>query len=77
MTSLKLPELMLACFYNEYGGPEKDKVFKIPTPRDKDLKENQLLIQVYAASLNPADYKQRSGGATKFLLSSKFPQIYG
>jgi len=64
----------LACFYETYGGPSVDQVGMIAKPGD--LKEGQLLLEVHAASLNPADYKQRSGGM-KLLLSSNFPQVHG
>lgn len=42
--------------YEEYGGKEVLKLrdFPIPTPL-----QNQLLVQVRAAALNPIDYKRR------------------
>lgn len=67
---------MLACYYSKYGGPEVDEVGRIPAPSADDLKEGQVLLEVWASSLNPADYKQRSG-AQKVILKSEFPQVYG
>jgi len=67
---------MLACHYYKFGGPEVDQVGQIPRPLPSDLQEGQVLLEMHASSLNPADYKSRSG-SQKALLSLKLPQVHG
>lgn len=45
-----------AWFYEEYGPKEVLKLgdFPLPTPQN-----DQLLVQVHAAALNPIDFKRR------------------
>jgi NADPH:quinone reductase-like Zn-dependent oxidoreductase len=62
---------MKAVFYNSYGGTELLQVGILPEPVPAP---DQLLIQVKAVSLNPADNKILSGNL-KMLTGSKFPQI--
>jgi alcohol dehydrogenase len=67
---------MQAVLYRRFGGPEVDEVARVPRPVAAELLDGQVLIKVHASSLNPADYKQRSGGL-RLLLSISMPQVYG
>jgi alcohol dehydrogenase len=49
---------MKAAQVSKYGGSEVVSVVEVPEP---DLKAEQLLVEVYAASINPFDGKLRSG----------------
>ena len=53
---------MEAVVIHEYGGPEVLKYQNIPRPEPKD---DQLLIRVIAAGVNPVDGMIRSGPTTK------------
>jgi NADPH:quinone reductase-like Zn-dependent oxidoreductase len=65
---------MKAVVLHEYGGPEKLK-FEIDVP-DPEVHESTVLIAATAASVNPIDWKVRSGARQKdFPLS--FPAILG
>jgi NADPH:quinone reductase-like Zn-dependent oxidoreductase len=65
---------MKAVVLHEYGGPEKLK-FESDVP-DPEVRENTVLIAATAASVNPIDWKVRSGARQKdFPLS--FPAILG
>src|ERR1700760_641302 len=65
---------MKAVILEEYGGPEKLK-FKDDVP-DPQVSGNTVLIASAAASVNPIDWKMRSGSREKdFPLS--FPAIIG
>jgi NADPH:quinone reductase-like Zn-dependent oxidoreductase len=65
---------MKAVVLHEYGGPEKLKLeTDVPDP---EVRENTVLIAATAASVNPIDWKVRSGARQKdFPLS--FPAILG
>jgi NADPH:quinone reductase-like Zn-dependent oxidoreductase len=65
---------MKAVVLREYGGPEKLKFENdVPDPR---VNENTVLIAATAASLNPIDWKVRSGARQKDFPQS-FPAILG
>jgi len=64
---------MKAYYSTAYGGPEVAHFGDFPDPV---LKDNQLLIEVKAVSINPVDYKVKRGSARVFS-GSKFPRIYG
>jgi NADPH:quinone reductase-like Zn-dependent oxidoreductase len=49
---------MRAICLTAFGGPEALKVCEIERPH---LKDDQVLVQVHAASVNPVDYKIRAG----------------
>ena len=49
---------MKAIVVHEYGGPEVLKLEDVPRP---ELKENEILIRVIAAAVNPVDAMIRSG----------------
>jgi len=56
---------MKAIVFNQYGGPERLKLAEVAIPKPKD---DQVLVKVYAASVNSADYR---------LLSGPFPRMMG
>ncbi|CAA3006969.1 2-methylene-furan-3-one reductase-like [Olea europaea subsp. europaea] len=57
--SSPIPSKMKAWIYYEYGGVE---VFKFESEvAVPELKDDQVLIKVVAASINPVDYKRRLG----------------
>lgn len=64
---------MKAATINSFGSPD---VFKIVESEKPIPKEDQILIQVFATSINPIDWKQRKGNH-KLILGSKFPIILG
>ena len=59
--------------YDKYGGPEVVRVasFTLPPPGEEDV-----LVRVAAASINPVDWKIRSG-ELKIMTGSKFPRAMG
>jgi len=68
-----LPATMQAIVYEDYGDADqlRVKVLDVPTP-EKD----ELLIQVASASVNPIDYRLRSG-EMKGLIPGGFPRVPG
>jgi NADPH:quinone reductase-like Zn-dependent oxidoreductase len=64
---------MKAVVLHEYGGPDKLKYEDVPDPVTK---EGQVLVRVAATSVNPIDYKLRSG-AMKALFPLELPAILG
>lgn len=64
--------LMKAVVMHAYGGPEVLKVEDVPRPEPKD---NEILIRVVAASVNPVDVAIRKGYLAE--LVGKFPIIPG
>jgi NADPH:quinone reductase-like Zn-dependent oxidoreductase len=64
---------MKAIVLHEYGGPEKLKYEEMP---DLVAGEGQLLVRQAATSINPIDYKMRSGeAAARFPV--QFPAVLG
>ncbi|MBI2012219.1 NADP-dependent oxidoreductase [Candidatus Daviesbacteria bacterium] len=49
---------MKAAQFRDYGGPEVIEINEIPQPTPA---QDQVLIEVYAATINPFDYKVRRG----------------
>ena len=64
---------MNAIVFNKYGGNEVIEVRQMPRPVPLG---NNVLIKVYAASVNPVDWKIRKGMA-RILTGSRFPKILG
>ncbi|CAA2986929.1 2-methylene-furan-3-one reductase-like [Olea europaea subsp. europaea] len=71
--SSSIPSKMKAWVYNEYGGVEVLKFeADFPVP---EVKDDQVLVKVAAASLNPVDYKRRLGNFKA--IDSKPPTVPG
>ncbi|KAK4485771.1 hypothetical protein RD792_008417 [Penstemon davidsonii] len=67
-SSSSIPSVMKAWTYSDYGGVEVLKLeSNVEVP---DVKEDQVLIKVVAAALNPIDFKRRFG---KFKASDSPP----
>ena len=64
---------MKAIVIHEYGGPEVLKYEDVPRPEPK---EDQLLVRVIAAGVNPVDGLIRSGMFSKYE-TAVFPMILG
>ncbi|HEY6413256.1 MAG TPA: NADP-dependent oxidoreductase [Edaphobacter sp.] len=64
---------MKAVVLHEYGGPEKLKYEDVPDPV---AGEGEVLVRVAATSVNPIDYKLRSGSFKGFM-PLQFPAILG
>lgn len=64
---------MKAALIEQYGNHDVFKIVEIPKPVPGP---SDVLIKVYAASVNPVDWKIRKGNL-KMLLSKKFPKILG
>lgn len=64
---------MKAVVLHEYGGPDKLKYEDVPDPV---VGEGQVLVRVAASSVNPIDYKLRSG-IVKDFMPLQFPAILG
>ena len=64
---------MKAVLLHEYGGPEKLRYEDTDAP---DFGDNEVLVRVRATSINPIDYKVRSGEA-KGRFPVDFPGILG
>jgi NADPH:quinone reductase-like Zn-dependent oxidoreductase len=64
---------MKAIAYNRYGGPEVMELTEVPVP---EVPPGYGLVKIHAASINPVDWKLRSG-MLKFITGRKFPRIMG
>ena len=64
---------MKAVVLHEYGGPDKLKYEDVPDPV---AGKGEVLVRVAASSVNPIDYKIRSG-AVKDYFPVQFPAILG
>jgi NADPH:quinone reductase-like Zn-dependent oxidoreductase len=64
---------MKAVVLHEYGDPDKLKYEDVPDPV---ANEGQVLVRMTATSVNPIDYKMRSGAA-KDRFPLEFPAILG
>ncbi len=64
---------MKAVVLHEYGGPEK---LKYEDHEDPIAGEGEVLVHVSAASINPVDWKMRSGDA-RSMFPVEFPGILG
>lgn len=64
---------MKAAFINNYGSNDNLKIGDISTPEPE---ENEVQVEIHAASINPVDFKIRDG-KLKILINYKFPLILG
>ena len=64
---------MKAAQYNSYGGPEVIQINNVSEPL---VNKGQVLVQVYAASINPIDWKMRAG-FMKDRMPLQFPVTIG
>lgn len=64
---------MKAAIIEGYGNADQLKLVDQPMP---ELRENDVLIEVYATSINPVDWKIR-GGHLQEMLQYEFPLILG
>src|SRR5438093_9082780 len=64
---------MKAVVMHEYGGPEVLKYEEVPRPEPKD---NEVLVRMIAAGVNPVDALIRSGKYAKFF-GTTLPLIPG
>jgi NADPH:quinone reductase-like Zn-dependent oxidoreductase len=64
---------MKAIRVHRYGGPDELKYEEVPVPEPQS---DEVLIRVHATSVNPADWKMRSG-AMKEIFPLQFPAILG
>lgn len=64
---------MKAIVIEQYGGKEELVEREVPAP---EINDNQVLVELYATSINPIDWKVRAG-YLKDMLSLTFPVILG
>ncbi len=64
---------MKAAIIKQFGGPEVFSIEEVPKPEPGP---RQVLIRVHASSINPVDWKMRTGSHKK-LLGAPFPIILG
>jgi 2-desacetyl-2-hydroxyethyl bacteriochlorophyllide A dehydrogenase len=64
---------MKAAVIYSYGKPEVFQIQDMPVP---EIKANEVLIKVYASSVNPIDWKLRQG-MLKYVFGSAFPIVPG
>ncbi|MCC5633253.1 NAD(P)-dependent alcohol dehydrogenase [Nostoc sphaeroides CHAB 2801] len=69
----KSTSTMQAVVINRYGGTEVLELTSFPIPKPK---LGEILVRIHAASINPLDYKIRSG-QLKIFTGKKFPRILG
>lgn len=70
---IKEDNRMKAIIINQYGSKDELKATEFPKPMPK---ENEVLVETYATSINPIDWKLREGHL-KERLPFKFPIILG
>lgn len=64
---------MKAVFYNKYGPPDVLEIGELENPK---ISEGEILVQAYASSVNPVDWKIRKGDL-KIFTGKKFPKGLG
>jgi NADPH:quinone reductase-like Zn-dependent oxidoreductase len=64
---------MKAFIIDRYGGPDRMRAGEMPDP---EVGENDVLVQIHAAGVNPVDFKIRNG-EFKQIMPSRLPLILG
>lgn len=64
---------MKAAIIDRYGNPDVLKIEEKPKP---EIGKDEILVEVHATSVNPVDWKIRSG-SLRILTGRKFPKILG
>jgi alcohol dehydrogenase len=64
---------MKAFIVDRYGGPDRMRAGEMPDP---EVGENDVLVQIHAAGVNPVDFKIRNG-EFKLIEPHRFPLILG
>jgi NADPH:quinone reductase-like Zn-dependent oxidoreductase len=64
---------MKAVQISKYGSPEVLQLNEVPKPAPKD---DEVLIRIHATSVNPVDWKIRSG-SLKWIIGFQFPKTLG
>lgn len=64
---------MKAFFIDRYGGPDRIRAGEMPDP---EVGENDVLVEIHAAGVNPVDFKIRNG-EFKLFEPHRFPLILG
>jgi NADPH:quinone reductase-like Zn-dependent oxidoreductase len=64
---------MKAAVIHNYGSADVLQIEEIEKPR---IKPDQLLVKVYASSVNPIDWKMRKG-MLRFITGNRFPLVLG
>lgn len=70
---MAVPATMKVVYYENYGPPEVLRYGDLPTP---SVGPGQVRIRVIAASVNPIDWRMRSG-ETRYVLPGRFPRVPG
>ncbi|PTI91688.1 NADPH:quinone reductase [Staphylococcus simulans] len=65
---------MRAIINKKYGKHAKAELKEIKRPK---IKDNQVLIKIHAASVNPVDFKIAQGGKMRLFFNYKTPYIMG
>lgn len=65
---------MQAVVIHKYKKAQQAKIETVERPK---IEDNQVLVKVHAASLNPVDYKIAQGGAIRMFFNYKTPYIMG
>jgi len=72
----KSSNLMKAAILLQYGSAENFEINEMPEPTPEDLKNEEVLVNIKASSVNPIDYKVRNG-RLRWFMSPRFPKIMG
>lgn len=70
---IEIPKKMQAITYDHFGDADVMQLHEIDVPLPE---KNDVLIAVYAAGVNPIDFRLRSG-EWKYLLQGGFPRVPG